>query len=412
MSFDTANHAWLLLIILLGGGLVLAKLTERPKIPDVAAYLVLGIILGTSGLGFINEPAYTQVNQWILSFGAVVILFDGGRNVSLAILRQSWLTVVLLATVGVLLTAVVVAYAAHVAFGGSFLLALLLGSVVASTDPATLIPVFRRVPVIARLQQTLEAESAFNDATAAVLFAALVEGAKGQAISPFSVAISFVMDAGIGIVVGAVVAMMGLIMVSHTRWGFLREYSSVVLLLVAMISYALASAMDGSGFMAAFVAGLVAGNSKAFHVPISSMTQGHAQHLFDAVTLVFRIMIFVLLGSQVQFHDMTHNFGALLAIVIVLMFVARPITVFSSVLPDRKARFTLREMLLMSWVRETGVLPAALSGMLLAQHVPWARRIAAVTFLAILLTILVQAVTMPWVAKRLSLTVAQEEQEI
>lgn len=412
LSFTTANQGWLLLIVLLCGGLILAKVTERPRIPDVAAYLVAGIVLGPQFLGVINEPAATQMNQWILMFGAVMILFDGGRHVALSILRKTWLTVLLLATVGVLITAGTVAVVAHTIFGGSFLLALLLGSVVASTDPATLIPVFRRVPVIARLQQTLEAESAFNDATAAVLFSTLAYAASGHVITLRSAVSSFLMNASIGVLSGVVVALLGLVVISHTRFGVLREYSSVVLMTVAMSSYQLASAFQGSGFMAAFVAGLLVGNAKQLHVPIAALTTKNAEHFFHAITLIFRIMIFMLLGTQVQFKDMAHNFSGLLLLVLVLMLVARPITVFVCATPDRKAGFKLRELLLMSWVRETGVLPAALSGMLLVQHTSWSHRIAAVTFLAILLTIVIQATSMPWIADKLSLTVREVEEEI
>ncbi len=412
LSFTTANQSWLLLIVLLSIGLLLAKVTEGPRIPDVAAYLVAGIVLGPQVLGVIHEPAATQMNQWILMFGAVMILFDGGRHVALSILRETWLTVVMLATLGVLLTAGTVAVVAHLVFGGSLLLALLLGSVVASTDPATLIPVFRRVPVVARLQQTLEAESAFNDATAAVLFSTLAYAASGHVITWTSVVSSFMFSAGIGVLSGAAVAALGILVISTTRFGVLREYSSVVFLMVAMASYQVASVLQGSGFMAAFVAGLLVGNAKPLHVPIAALTEQHAEHFFHAITLIFRIIIFTLLGTQVQFHDMVQNFGGLLLLVLVLMLVARPITVFVCVTSDRKAKFTLRERLFMSWVRETGVLPAALSGILLVEHVPWSHRIAAVTFLAILLTIIIQATSMPWIADKLSLTVHEVEEEI
>ncbi len=412
LSFTTANQSWLLLIVLLGVGLLLAKVTERPRIPDVAAYLVAGIVLGPQVLGVIHESAATQMNQWMLMFGAAMILFDGGRHVALAILRKTWLTVVLLATLGVLLTAGTMAVVAHLIFGGSLLLALLLGSVVASTDPATLIPVFRRIPVIARVQQTLEAESAFNDATAAVLFSTLVYGASGHVITWTSVVSSFVFSAGIGVFSGIVVAGLGLMLISYTRYGVLREYSSVVLLMVAMVSYQMASVLQGSGFMAAFVAGIVIGNAKPLQVPIEALTEQHAEHFFHAITLIFRMIIFILLGTQVQFQDMMQNFGGLLLLVVVLMLVARPITVFVCVTLDRKAKFTWPERFFMSWVRETGVLPAALSGILLVQHVPWSHRIAAVTFLAILLTIVIQATSMPWVADKLSLTVSEVEEDI
>ena len=107
--------------------------------------------------------------------------------------------------------------------------------------------------------------------------------------------------------------------------------------------------------------------------------------------------------SQVDFALIREHWAGALAIVAVFMLVARPITVFACALPDRRARWTFKEMLFMCWTRETGVIPGALAGMLVGMNAPGAKLIASVTFIAILLTILVQATTTRWLAKKLDL---------
>jgi cell volume regulation protein A len=118
---------------------------------------------------------------------------------------------------------------------------------------------------------------------------------------------------------------------------------------------------------------------------------------------IMRLFIFLLLGSQVDFALMNRYLLGGVAVVAVFMLVARPVTVFLCALPDRRARWSLGEILFMCWTRETGVIPAALAGLLLGMKAPGAQVIASVTFIAVLLTILIQAPTTKWLGRRLGL---------
>jgi cell volume regulation protein A len=118
---------------------------------------------------------------------------------------------------------------------------------------------------------------------------------------------------------------------------------------------------------------------------------------------IMRLFIFILLGTQVDFTAVGRHWQAAASIVVVLMLVARPLTVFLCALPDRRARWSFAEMLFMCWTRETGVIPAALAGLLLGTEAPGAHLIAAVIFVAILMTILIQAPTTQWLARKLGL---------
>ena len=120
---------------------------------------------------------------------------------------------------------------------------------------------------------------------------------------------------------------------------------------------------------------------------------------------IMRMFIFILLGSQVDFSLMNRYLVGGVIVVIVFMLVARPITVFLCALPDRRAKWSFNEMLFMCWTRETGVIPAALAGLLLGMKAPGGQIIASVTFIAILMTIVIQATTTKWLARKLGLLI-------
>lgn len=123
--------------------------------------------------------------------------------------------------------------------------------------------------------------------------------------------------------------------------------------------------------------------------------------------LIMRMFIFILLGSQVNFALMGKYLWGGTALVVIFMLIVRPVTVFCCALPDRRARWNLNELLFMCWTRETGVIPGALAGILLGMKVPGAETIAAVTFITILLTILIQATTTRWLAGKLGLLLSR-----
>jgi len=172
--------------------------------------------------------------------------------------------------------------------------------------------------------------------------------------------------------------------------------------LVAVIgAYFAATGLQASGFMAVFVFGIVLGNKETFGFAMEPDEARKLDEFVLTTAFIMRLFIFILLGAQVDFTLMSKYWLGGAAVVTVLMLVARPITVLACALPDRRARWTVSEMLFMCWTRETGVIPAALAGLLLGMKAPGARMIASVTFIAILMTILIQAPTTEWLGRRL-----------
>jgi potassium/hydrogen antiporter len=403
-SIDLAKHVLMVFGIILAMGAASAVLARKLKLPDVVVYLVIGTLLGPDVAGLIDIKADSALNQLVLIFGSCYILFDGGASLRLKVLKEVWITIVILATAGVLITAAITGAAAYYLLDVPLIVALLLAATIASTDPATLVPVFRQVKIKDRVAQTVMSESAFNDATGAILTFAVLAVAMGT--GGFSVSAALVdlaKQAAFGLAAGLVLGYLAAMLIAHEKYGFLQQYAPVVSLMAVIGAYLGADGLQASGFMAVFVFGIVIGNKDAFGF---SMDAGEQEKLDDFVmttTLVMRMFIFILLGSQVDFALMNEHLLGGVAVVAVFMLVARPVTVFACALPDRRAKWTLKELLFMCWTRETGVIPGALAGLLMGLGAPQAKLIASVTFLAILMTILIQATTTRWLAGKLGL---------
>ncbi|WP_210340503.1 sodium:proton antiporter [Bradyrhizobium sp. CCBAU 51753] len=402
-SIEIARHTLLSCGLILAIGTVAAFVAQRIRIPDVAIFLITGIAIGPHALGLVHIAADSALNQVILLFGASYILFDGGATLRLAVLKQVWITILVIATIGVVITAVITGIAAQFVFGIPLIVALLLAATLASTDPATLVPIFRQIRIRDRVAQTVMSESAFNDAMGAIITFSILAVAQGGTFSLSASLLGLIEHSLLGIVAGVVLGYLAALLIAHEKWAFLAEYAPVVTMIAVIGAYFAAEGMHASGFMAVFVFGVVLGNKEAFGF---TMEPGEAQKLDEFVlttAFILRLFIFILLGAQVDFALMQQYWLGGVAVTLVLMFVARPATVFLCALPDRRARWSLAEMLFMCWTRETGVIPAALAGLLLGMKAPGAEMIASVTFVAILMTILIQASTTRWLAAKLGL---------
>lgn len=390
-------------------GIVLGRLSEIIKIPDVILYLIAGIIIGPSLLNLISIDSFPIENNLILTFGSAFILYEGGREINLKILNRVKISVGMLSTVGVILSAIIVGVFSSKIFGLDVLTALLLGSVIASTDPAALIPVFKQVTIKDKIKQTVVSESAFNDAVGAILvstiLAIITSGEFSLGKSVEELIISTVVGIGVGIAVGFILSAL----ISDKKIGIFHSYAPIMSILKVALAYEIAVLLHGSGYMAVFIAGLVAGNKKLFGLWVPEI-DFHSEHNFrESIGSLCRMAIFVVLGTQVDLVALGKYWMPSLLVVLVLMFVARPLVVLVCTMFDRQAKWNFKERLFMMWVRETGVIPAALSGIIVSMKLPGYEIISSVVFMTILITLIVQASTTKLVAKKLQ--VLEEETE-
>ena len=403
-SIEIAKQALLTFGLILAVGSFVGILAKKLKTPDVAIFLLVGMLLGPEMLGLIDIKADSAANQLILIFGSCYILFDGGAPLKLKVLKEVWLTVVILATLGVLISMLVTGVVAYWILGIPFIIALLLGATIASTDPATLVPVFQQVKIRERVAQAVMSESAFNDAMGAIATFTILGIAAGHAeFSLFGSIGELLWQSCLGISVGGVLGYLAAVLIAHERFSFLLEYAPLVTLMAVIGAYMGADGAHASGFMAVFTFGIILGNKDMFGF---AMREREAERMEDYIlttALIMRMFIFILLGSQVNFTLMNEYLVGVVIIVLVLMFIGRPLTVFACAALDPKAKWTRNELLFMCWTRETGVIPGALAGMLVGMKAPGADVVASVTFIAILMTILIQATTTKWVAGKLGM---------
>ena len=399
-----AKHLLLLLGIVLSTGMLAGFTARLLRVPDVVLFLLAGMALGGAGLGWVNVGVDSTLNQLLLIFGSCYILFDGGASVRLSVLRNVWPTLVIISTIGVLISSFVTALFAQWLLGLPFIVALLLGATIASTDPATLVPIFKQVRIRAKVAQTVMSESAFNDAMAAILTFTILGIAMGH--GEFSLGdslLDLLKQAGFGLLGGVLLGYLAALFIAHEKYSFLAEYAPVVTLMAVAAAYLGVDHLEASGFMAVFAFGIVLGNKDMLGFKMSDEEELKLEDYILTTSLIMRIFIFVLLGSQVNFVLLQQYFWGALGVVVLFMLVARPLVVFACTLPDRRAKWQLNELLFMCWTRETGVIPGALAGMLVGMKAPHADVIAAVTFMAILLTIIIQATTTKWLAGKLGL---------
>ena len=400
---QSANQLMELVGLVIVAGLIFGKISEIIKMPDVVLYILAGIILGPSLLNWINIDKYPVENQLILSFGAAYILYDGGREIDFKILNKVKMSVSLLATAGVLISTVIVGYVAAKVFNIPVYYGLLMGSVIASTDPSVLVPLFKSMNISNKLKQTIISESAFNDAAGAVITFSLIGIILGGEFSLAQSIMDLVKSIAGGVLIGVVAGYLSHLFVDEKKFGILRDHPAELMIATVTGAYLISDRFGFSGFMAVFVVGMFCGNKKVFDFWIPEHSFQTHLRFKEVFTVLLRMMIFVILGTQLVFENLFSNLTPALIVVTVLIFVARPVSVIFSMIADRKAQWKWQEVVYMMWVRETGVIPAALSGMILTMGLEHAEIISSVTFATILITLTLQASTSKLLAKVLNL---------
>jgi cell volume regulation protein A len=393
----------LTLSLLLVAGLVARLLATLLRVPEIVFLLGLGALLGPSVLDVIDVPLDSLAAQLVFTLGVSSILFYGGLNLSLEILRKVWLSLGLLAVLGVIVTALITGAAAALVFGLPYEQGLLIGAVLSPTDPAILIPLFIGSRLRPKVAQTVVAESAFNDPTGAVLALAVAGALLSGKNSLTGPAGEFVGQLALSTAGGVLAGIVLSAAISSRRTGIWRESAAIAVLAVVAMSYVSLDFAGGSGYLGAFLAGVIVGNMRMLGLSM------HDEHKRDLVIFsrsladIVTIFVFVLVGANLPFHAIGDELLPALAVVAVLVLVARPVTVAICMLPDRRSRWSRAELAFICWTRETGVVPAALVGVLAGLAVPNGDRLASVVALAILVTLSVQAVPARWLARRLGL---------
>jgi potassium/hydrogen antiporter len=398
-----AQHVLLDAGLILGAGVISIPIATLLRLPVMVVLLAAGVLVGPSGVDLVDNPVSGLGAQLVFTLGVSLILFHGGLGISLRVISQTGVGLALLVLPGIVVTALVVALVAMPVFSLPFSVALLAGAVLAATDPAILIPLFERLGLRPKVAQTAIAESAFNDPTATVLALTVAGVVEAGTVSPSEPLVDFSTSLALGALLGVGGGCLLAMMISSHAVGIWRESPALAILAVIALTYFTTEELGGSAYLAAFVMGVLVGNRELLGF---GRHASHAQRLDDFMAQMSEIAVlavFVTLGINLPLDTLWDNLWSGLVVIAVFVFVARPVTVAACLLPDRRGRWSREEIVFLSWCRETGVVPAAVAGVLLARGTEGAEIISALVALAIVTTLLLQATTAGTLARRLGL---------
>jgi cell volume regulation protein A len=381
------NSIILLVGIMMVTGVLAAKFSNRVGVPALVLFVGLGMMLGRF---FYFDDAF--VTQLFGTFALIAILFDGGLNTSWPEVRPVMKVAGVLATLGVVVTSLVIGFFAHFLLEVSWLEAMLFGSIVGSTDAAAVFAVIGGHSVRKNLAATLEAESGCNDPTAIFLTLLCIQLLTNPATSVFQMGLYFLREIGVGGIAGYLSGKLMVRLINRIQMKSSGLYP-ILSLACAVLTYALTAALGGSGFLAVYAMAIVAGNSEMVYRPaIFRFNEGFAW--------MMQIFMFVLLGWLVFPEQLATLLlpGFLLALL--LMLVARPIGVWVSTL---RTSFSNTEKIFLAWAGLKGAVPIVLATYPLIAGLPHANLIFNATFFVVLTSALMQGATINPIARRLGL---------
>tara|TARA_B100000614_G_scaffold250572_1_gene260872 strand:- start:111816 stop:113516 length:1701 start_codon:yes stop_codon:yes gene_type:complete len=376
-------------------GLLLGTLSARFGVPSLLVFLVVGMAAGEDGLGGIEFDDFSLAYV-VSNIALAVILLDGGLRTRLSTFRLGLKPALSLATLGVALSAGLVGAFATWLIGVDWRLGLLLGGIIGSTDAAAVFNVVKGAGVTLneRVASTLEIESGLNDPMAIFITLMLV----GVLVNPeigfgWPMLITLVQQFGLGVLMG--LSLGALLSEILLRVRSNEGLHALLLCSGGAMVFATTNLAGGSGFLAIYLAGLVAGNRRGG-------TGDNVLRSMDSMAWLAQSGMFLMLGLLVTPSELGKSLVDALLVAVFLMLVARPIAVWASLLPFR---FTWREELFIAWTGLRGAVPIVLAVFPLLAGVGQTRLLFDITLVVVLISLLAQGASLRWVARRLKVSV-------
>jgi cell volume regulation protein A len=383
----------LYLALLIGGFVLLAsivgtRVATGVGFPSLLLFLLVGVVLGEDGLGLQFDDVELARN--VGTAALAVILVEGGLTTRFADVRKVLAPAGAMATIGVVVSMGITAAGAHLLLGIDWQLALLLGAIVSSTDAAAVFSVLRVLPLPRRVAGLLEAESGFNDAPAVILV--LMFSTVPFVLEPESAVGDLVYELLAGSAIGLAFGFLGAMALRRIALPASGLYP-IATFGLGMVAFAAAGTVHASGFIAAYLAAVVLANSG---LPHRSATRSFAEGL----GWLAQIGLFVLLGLLVDPSELARDLVAAIVIGLVLLLVARPISVVVSL-----AGFNvpLREQVFLSWAGLRGAVPIVLATFPIVAGVPDSHRLLNIVFVLVVVFTLIQGPSLRPIAQALNL---------
>lgn len=368
------------------------KISSKLGIPSLLAFIVLGMFFGSEGLVHIRFDNYKFAEQ-VCSAALIFIMFYGGFGTNWKAAKPVATKAVLLSTLGVIITAGAVGLFCYFVLKIELLESFLIGSVISSTDAASVFSILRskRLSLKYNTDSLLEVESGSNDPCSYMLTIVMLSIMGGR---PGDTNLVEMILAQIiyGLVFGALISVGSVWVLKRFRFAS-EGFDAIFVLAVAIISYAAPAMCGGNGYLSAYIVGIVLGNSKI-------KRKKSLVHFFDGVTGLMQMLIFFLLGLLSQPSELIQVMLPSLAIALFLTFFARPLAVFSIMSPSHSK---LRQQLIVSWSGLRGASSIVFAAMATISSIVVDNDIFHIIFGVVLFSILVQGSLIPFAAKKLDM---------
>lgn len=393
--------------MLLFVAVVAGKLAYRLGAPALLLFLGVGMVFG---LDIIQFESF-EITQFIGMLALCIILFSGGMDTKFTEIRPILGPGVVLATVGVALTALlcgtfIYLFSGWVGLALSFPVALLLASTMASTDSASVFSILRtkKQGLRQNLRPMLELESGSNDPMAYMLTIVMlgVVTSSGEGLSLWQSIMQFVVQMLVGCTLGYGIGRLAVLTINRIDIKANTSLYSVLLLAFVFFSFSFTTLVWGNGYLAVYITGLVVGNYKLAH-------RGNLVSFFDGFTWLSQIVLFLVIGLLVNTRELLQPEVLMLggAVGAFMILVARPVSVFLSLAPFR--RFSTKARFYISWVGLRGAVPIILATYPIVEGVGDGRLIFNVVFLGTLISLIVQGTTVSAMANWLGLAFEEKE---
>ncbi len=393
--------------LLLFASIIISKTGYRFGVPTLLMFLIAGMIFGSDGLGLVFNDTIQAQNIGMIAL--CIILFSGGMDTNIKDIRPVIGPGVMLSTVGVLLTTMftglfvwLISGMNDLVIGFSLVGALLLAATMSSTDSASVFNILRshNINLKHNLKPMIELESGSNDPMAYMLTIVLIAVMQTGEQSPGAIAIDFVLQFAVGIGIGYLGGRAASMIVNRINLKNKELYSIMVLCFIFII-YSSAYLLKGNGYLAVYLAGMVMGNGKLYK-------KKEISTFLDGMTWLFQIVIFVILGLLVNPHDMLSVAATALITAVFMMLVARPASVFLSLLPFGSSIST-KSKLFISWVGLRGAAPIIFATLPVVAGVDGGSQIFNIVFFVTLLSLLFQGMSITALARKLDLIDPKEK---
>jgi potassium/hydrogen antiporter len=396
-SLSSMSDGELILVAaaLLAAGIGASLLASRVRLPGLLLFLALGMAIGSDGLGWIDFNNY-ELARTIGVVALALILFEGGLTAGFDEIRPVLRGSLSLAILGTIGTAVICGFAAAWLFDLSTLEGMLLGAIISSTDGAAIFALLRESRLRRRLARTLEGEAGFNDPVAVLLVIGFIEWTQQDDYGVLDMALLFVREMGIGAAVGIAVGMLAVPGLRNARLASPGLYP-VATLAIAGLAYGGAATLHGSGFLAAYLAGLVLGSAR---IPAKQTVIV----FHEGLAWVAQIVMFLALGLLVFPSQLDDVWLEGTALALVLVFIARPLT---AALATAFEPFTAGERLVLGWAGLRGAVPVVLATFPVIEGLDPDKTFFNIVFFAVVISTLLQGGTVEWLARKLGVTTSE-----